>query len=435
MVSRCFGLIAVSLAVVVGAPAPSVAQDSMSPELVVSSQDFDEAIPSVAYNSQHREYLVVWHTDSPLQGRWVEGKRYTESGIPIAEFTIAFEDSPPRDNAQPTVAYDPVNDRYLVAWVHDVYGDASDWDVVGRLVPWDGPDPSLQGFDICTFSSKQWNPKVAYADTQQEFLVVWWNQGSGGVASYISAQRVSPAGAKLGSTITVAFGTEERVAPDVAYNQSRNEYLIVYQMMDSGGGDIEAVRMNAGGSILGGGEFGIAAWPGAETEPAVAASPAANEWAVVWQAEGSSMRDIYARRLWIDAAGATQFAAPVLVDSTSFDEILPDITSRTGASGYDLVWQGQYGSGSGPFGVFSRSLDTSNTLSSIAVIRGIFIGETITCRNPTIAGGNVSSFVAWEHTRDAVPAYRDIHGRVMADPIFRNGFESGTTGAWSLVVP
>jgi len=38
------------------------------------------------------------------------------------------------------VAYDPTNDRYLVVYIYDVNGDGSDYDLRGRLIPWNGPD-------------------------------------------------------------------------------------------------------------------------------------------------------------------------------------------------------------------------------------------------------------------------------------------------------
>ena len=178
----------------------------MGPERVISNQDFDEYLPQVAHNSVRNEYFVVWHDVSPFQARSVMGKRVDNMGNTIAEFIIAFEDMPPRDNGQPTVAYDPVNNSYFVSWVRDVFGDGSDWDVEGRIVPWDGPSVSFPAFNVCSFTSNQWNPRAAYAGTPGEFLVTWWNEGSGGVNSYISAQRVSTSGRSLGEQLPRDIG-------------------------------------------------------------------------------------------------------------------------------------------------------------------------------------------------------------------------------------
>ena len=178
-------------------------------ERVISDQDFDEYLPQVAYNSLRDEYFIVWHDVSPIQARSVMGKRVDRTGVTIAEYIIAFEDNPPLDNAQPSVAFDPLTNRYFVSWVRDVFGNGSDWDVYGRLVSWNGPNEFFPVFSICSFSSNQWDPRVAYAGTPDEFLVTWWNEGSGGTNSYISAQRISQTGVLVGGNFVVASGPED----------------------------------------------------------------------------------------------------------------------------------------------------------------------------------------------------------------------------------
>ena len=422
-----FIIIAVLAAPVVGASTPS-----MGPEQVVSAADFDEYLPQVAYNSNHDEYFVVWHQYSPLQGRWIMGKRVAADGSTIAEYTIAFEDAPPRDNAQPTIAYDPDGDLYLVAWVRDYYGDDSDWDVYGRIVPWNGPAAGQAQFIICNFTSKQWNPRVDYAGTQGEFMVTWWNEGSGGVHSYVSAQRVTPSGALAGGTITVTSSfTEERVGPDIAYNQARNEYLVVYQRMDDALGNIYGVRMTATGSILAGGDFSVAAWPDPETAPRVAASRVADEWAVAWQSDiPGMMKDVYARRIWVDGAGAIQSAAPVHIEGSAIDERNPDIAAYSEKTEYLITWERQYSNSGGPFGITARTLDTANALGETFVPRPVYIGETGVCSRPALAASPTGWLVVWEHERDAAPTYQDIHARAVYGPLFTDGFESGNFSAW-----
>ncbi|RLE22174.1 MAG: hypothetical protein DRJ65_14450 [Acidobacteria bacterium] len=414
-----------------GASTPAV-----GPEQVISAEDYDEYLPQVAYNSVHNEYLVVWHDSSPFQSRSVMGKRVAADGSTISTFTIAFEDNPPRDNAQPSIAYDQANDVYLVTWTRDYHGDDSDWDIYGRIIPWDGPTGSNAAFSICSFTSKQWNPKVAFAGTEEEFMVTWWNEGSGGSHGYISAQRVAPAGTLTGGNFTVtSSATEERVAPDIAYNQARNEYLVVYQRMDDSGGNIYGVRLTGTGSIIGGGHFGIAAWPDPETAPRVAASRVADEWAVVWQSDiPGMMKDIYTRRLWVDGTGVVQFASPVLVDSTSIDERNPDIAAYSERTEYLISWELQYSNSSGPFGIFARTLSTANVLGPNVDIRGIWAGETATCSKPAVAASPNGWFVTWEHNRDGIPSYQDIHGRFVGW-LFRDGFESGDFSGWDEISP
>ncbi len=71
----------------------------------------------------------------------------------------------------------------------DASGNGSDWDLYGRLIPWNGPVASLSAFAICNFGSHQWNPKVAYGRAVEEFLVVWANEDQTGfVPMYLSGR-------------------------------------------------------------------------------------------------------------------------------------------------------------------------------------------------------------------------------------------------------
>ncbi len=398
-------------------------------ERIVSEDDLEEYMPQVAYNSVHDEFFVVWHEKSPLQGRWVMGECLDSNGVPIAAFTIAFEFDPPRDNAQPSVAYDPYDDVYLVTWVHDFNGDGSDWDVYGRIVPWNGPAPSDTPFSICSFTSNQWNPRVAYAGSTGEFLVTWWNEGTTGVNSYISAQRVTPAGVLTGSNFTVTSGSEERVAPDIAYEQVWDQYLIVFQLMDAGGGNIYGVRLTDTGTIIGSGAFAIAAWPDPETMPRVAAI--ADEWGVAWRSDTGSEGAVYARRLWVGGSGTTVFAAPVLISDTTSDENAPDITAHPGNAEYVVTYEGEYTNSH--YGIHAKTVNMANLTGPETVI--VLPGSSSDRTLPAIAAAPDSYFIVWQHDRDAATSYQDIHGRVVFGPIFADGFETGPFFRWDFISP
>jgi len=376
----------------------------------------------------------VWHDTSLLEPYSVMGQRYTDKGELITEFVIAYENSPPRNNAQPDAAYDPINDRYLVVWIYDVYGNGNDWDVMGCLMPYDGPSASYTPIPLGYYSSNQWEPRVAYASTQQEFLVTWWNEGTPGIHSYISVQRVSSAGMALGANLDVAYGNEDREYPDLAYNQARNEYLITYQLED-GGGDIYAVRMSALGSVIGG-EFSIADWPDAETAPAVAATAAGNEWAVAWQSDNSGESEamnIYVRRLWVDGSGIVQQAAPVKMQATAYDEREPDIAVFPSNQDYLVVWEQQYWDGT--IGVSGQALDTANVKGDFIDLRYLGFAEFNDSSRPALAAGPVSYFGVWEQERDNAATYQDIRGVMVFDYLFRDDFETGDLSAWSSSAP
>ncbi len=414
----------------------------LKPEVIVSNEDMDEYRPAVAYNSVHHEYLVVFHDHSPIFSRSVMGKRLDEDGHVLATFTIAYEDTPPRDNAAPDVAYDAAHDQYLVVWTRDFNGDDSDWDVYGRIIPWDGPVAGKSAFSICSFTSQQRTPRVAYADTSAEFMVTWWNEGYSGGHSYISGERVSTSGTLIGSNFTVTSdANEERFAPDIAYCKTWDQYLIVYQRMDDVLGNIYSVRLNGTGTIQGSGDVGIAAWSDAETAPRVSASQGTfGEWMVVWQSDVSGMgKEVYGRTAWVGTGVDTEVGSVAHIAGTSIDESFPDIAADLqGDSNIFLVsWEQQYANSSGYFGIHARTLTDSGgiVLGAQQPIRTVYTGGTINSSMPAVAGAPSRWFVAWDQERSGTTTYLDIYGRAVFNGIFADGFESGSMSAWTSTFP
>jgi len=106
----------------------------LSSEIVINAVDNEKYLPSVAYNSKHQEYLVVWSTTWTIGTRDIRAQRVSAQGKLLgSEFTV--NENATKDSAQPSVAYDPVNDRYLVTFIFDASGSGTDWDLWGRLIP------------------------------------------------------------------------------------------------------------------------------------------------------------------------------------------------------------------------------------------------------------------------------------------------------------
>jgi len=203
--------------------------------------------------------------------------------------------------------------------------------------------------------------------------------------------------------------------------------------MDASAGNIAGVRMNAGGSILGGGEFGIAGWADPETNPRVAASRLANQWLVVWQSDTGSPNflDIFARRVWVDGSGAIQQSGPVIINNTTGTERRPDVSSYPESPVFGISWEQEY-SGSN-FGIWARTMDISDHLGETTVVRTSSIGQTIDSKNPSMAASPKGFLTVWQQERESSSAI-DIYGRVMWR-LFSDGFESGDFTGWSSVSP
>ena len=376
-------------------------------EITISALDNEQNLPAVAYNWKHDEYLVVWHNtwggNRDIYAQRITGQGELESWFAVAP--TAPLNPYPNDRVQPSVAYDPVNDRYLVVWAYDTVGDGSNWDIHGIFVNWDGPIPGLHQFNICDWPTQQWTPKVAYGRAQEEFMIVWWTDHPS-VPGYISGRRMTAADGTFptssGSDFTISDPSEVRVNPEIAYNLTRNEYLVVYDNTQ----DVFATRYTGAALPLGGGEFGIAAWPGAETQPAVAACKETNQYLVAWQ---NDQPDIYAR--FIDGDGALN-GGPLHLYSTSVNEILPQVACNTTGNQFLVVWQHQYSSVTGPYGIRGQFVNNDQTLGSDFEIMAPTAGITAEFTDPVVAGGNVNYLAVWEHDRPGT-AFQDIHGRLI----------------------
>ncbi len=407
------------------AVAPVWADQSMGPEIPISVLDNQQYRPHVAYNSLRDQYLVVWHN---FWGgsRDIYGRRLDGEGNLLSSFTIS---TGTWDRVQPAVAYDPLNDRYLVVWSYDFHGDGTDWDLYGRLIPWNGPDGGLTEFPIESSSRTQDSPEVAFALAQQEFMVVWNNSG-GSAPIDIDGARIQLNGSLVSGVVPVASGTFDRTNPDIAYNLDRNEYLVTY---DDSGADILATRLAGNGVILGGGEFGIATWADPESRPSVAACGGGTDrYFVAWQSQISATRnDVYGR--FVSGDGVPD-GAPLHFPPTGLDEQEPEATCGSGSAEFLVVWEAQYSNTTGPFGVHGSRVLPNGALSPEFFVRPIWAGETGLATMPAAVGGEQGYLVVWEHDRQGT-SYQDIHGKMVWGPLFADGFESGNTNAWSAVSP
>jgi hypothetical protein len=367
-------------------------------EIVVSQLNNEQHVPAVAYNWKHDEYLVVWHNLWGGGGADVYAQRVTSGGELKSWFAVAAGG---RSRGQPSVAYDPVHDRYLVVWIYDRFGDGSDWDIWGRFIPWNGPSGGLTEFMICNWASNQLAPKVVYARAPEEFLVVWYNAYQlGSLPLYVSGQRIRAGdGGFPGGAWTIAnHATERRWLPDVAYNLARNEYLVVYDNMH----DIFGTRLTWNGVKLGGGEFSIAGWPDVEIRPAVAACREADQYAVVWQSHHMGKFDLYVR--FVTGAGIPDMPQPI--SEMAGDQENADVACDEVGQKYLVTWQETLAQ----TGISGRIISPNKTMGPgfQIVPPGQGPGHT----QPAVVGGESNYLVVWEHQRPGSPV-RDIHGRLI----------------------
>jgi hypothetical protein len=401
----------------------------MGPELIISQLDNQQLHPRVAYNSVEDEFLVVWHNQWP-GNRDIYAQRLDREGNPLSWFAVSVGLN---DRITPDVAYDPVHNRYLVVYLYEYHGTGSDWDVRGRFIDWDGPDPAWPEFLIDSGGDDQLDPQVVFGRAQEEFMVVWTSVEPG-VVDHVEGSRIAsndPATPAVSPVFAIAGDTRPRRHPDVAYNLARNEYLVVYDIDNGGatGYDIAATRLRGDGVVLGT-EIGVSDGPGEETEPVVAANPDQDDYSVLWMlTEGIPVISC----AFFDGNGFQTFS--ILVVGGSENSASPAIDCHTETSRWNMVWSRANGA------VYDNILGGLLKLYVAQTwfdwtwdeFTAIDTGGAAETTRPAIASGRKTTLVVWEHDRPGT-TFQDLHGRVLWPPIFVDGFVDGTTEAWSATV-
>jgi len=204
--------------------------------------------------------------------------------------------------AHPAVAYAYTADKYLVVWEEDLTVGVDTWiDIVGQVVNSDG---SLSGarFDICSDPGKnpERRPDVAYNRARNDYLVVWENWW--GSDSDINAYLVSTNGTLSGIRIHIAVGSPVQAEPRVAampQATADGAYLVAWQEAIGTYSDTWTQLVGGKGALLGPPRQETGTTAGAHLISAVAASETGKQWLIAVKA-GSA--DAIARAYSIDFA-------------------------------------------------------------------------------------------------------------------------------------
>jgi hypothetical protein len=262
-------------------------------------------------------------------------------------------------------------------------------------------------------------PAVAFNATAGEYLVVW-SDGRDSSSYDIFGRRMSAAGATLGPDFRISGpkAVSHETWPDIAWNATRNEYLVVWgddRATTSRGRDIFGRRLAADGTPIGK-DFRISGptATGWEYSPSVAWNAVANQYLVVWEDDRNfSLRsnDIYGRRVTAlggFVGGDISISGPA---ATAWDGI-PDVAARGDSGEYLVVWSDDrnFAAGMGT-DIYGRRISTGT-----AKLGGDFRinrGSVGNQQRPAIAwnGNDTQYLVVWQDGRNYGTSENDIYGR------------------------
>jgi hypothetical protein len=288
-------------------------------------------------------------------------------------------------------------------------------------------------FILRTVEEDQKSPAIAYNSKADEFLVVWddyvWKAiGTLGIA----AQRTGAHGNLIGESFAVVgewFTFRPFTNPDLVYNPSSNEYLLVWQYgQSSDDHHIYAIRLSSNGAAIGDDHIHVADTSQFESNPQVAYNPTDNEYLIVWEhrnvqtiTTGSGTidiieNDIYGQRL---SAAGSLLGGPIEISATSLDQSAPSVAFGTTNGSYLVVWQETLSTGETD--IYGQRIGLTGTLLGGKIAVSTYVYDQI---KPSLAYNNKTNefLVVWEDHQGNFGEDRDILGqRVTAGGIPQGG--------------
>jgi len=326
--------------------------------------------PAVAFSVTSNQYFVAWSDgrDHLTSGFEVYGQRIRAGGAKVGGNFRISDTNAVGDETDAAVTWNSNANQYLVVWGDNRQNPTSSaWDIYGQRVKGGG---AMAGSNFRVSGplgapsiTSEFDPAVAFNGTSNQYLVVWsdWRDYSTHGADIFGA-RVKAGGLVVDADIVIsgvaADGDDSH--PDVAWNSNANQYLVAWtdtRNAPARGWDIYARRVKAGGAMAGLDFRVVDAYAlKTEADPAVAFSPDANRYLVVWM----DMRDaategnnIYAQR--VKAGGAT-LGDNYLVSGlpTDAQESHPDVAFGSGGGLYLIVWADSRHSGTRGSDIYGR---------------------------------------------------------------------------------
>jgi hypothetical protein len=402
-------------------PVAAAAQARIGPEIAVNAYTTGDQTPPAIAAAHDGSFVVVWKSDHLGAGDDVFARRYDAAGTPDGpEFRVNTYVT--GDQLQPTVA-SSLDGDFVVAWRSNHDGDlngvfAQRFNSLGAA---QDAEFRVNGYT----TGSQGYPAVAM-DADGGFVVAWAGARNGDTLG-VSGRRFNSSGVPMGSDFAVnanTFGGQQR--PDVALTDN-GEIVVVYE--DVGNGlDLWARRLDASGSPLAA-AFRVNTYTtDNQWFPSVAPLPGGG-FVIVWDSRGQDGdgRGIYRKLYSSNAPGG--FESEVRLSGHTFgDQLIPEVSADADGN-FAVVWfsDGQDGSGRAAMG---RHFTEPNASGA-----GEFLLNSYTPGSqewPVVAMTGGGGFVAaWDSRGQDGNLGSIVAQRFAPDRIFRDGFESGDTSAWS----
>ncbi|WP_395374999.1 hypothetical protein [Marinicella sp. W31] len=427
--------------------------------------NIDALYPTLAYNSTDNNFVAIWSSNANAAGSEIYARLISANGIPIGN-QVNVSDIPNSDNLpayDPDIVYNPIQNEFLVVWYNDQEIFArrlgADLTVLGA---------EIQISDISPLPTRTAvRPHVAFNTLDDEYLVVWYSDDPAAGLSEnefeVFGQRLTGEGVEIGAndfrvSDVADNGDASRDAKQlgVAFNSFSGEYLVIWVADDDQEGQVDqefevfGQLLSADGVEMGVNDFRISTMGGiGEVEfdasyPAVAANNYNGDWMVVWHGDDNSTGlidgefEIHGQLL----SEAGQFLDKIRLSAmggtgnTDYLAYRPDVIFNPVTREFLVSFQsdGPIWQGSEPdddeYEIWVRRLNESGEQTGILTMISDMgdLGSAFDARTSALAvDHNGETMVIWNGSDDthggAVGEFGVFGQKLAETPIFSDGFE------------
>jgi hypothetical protein len=281
------------------------------------------------------EYLVAWHDNRSGDTDIYARLHYPGRSDPFVVVQAT------NNQSVPSVAYNPDDDQYLIVW-QDGRDDADNPDIYAQRISGAGV---LVGnaFTVTTSPYRRRTPYVAYAPGENVYLAIWRHYpGTGDNYFDVYGQLISNTGTLVGAPLPIAArtGSADRETPnDIVYNPDARKFLALYQDLRTGYWNIWGRHVSVTGTMDS--KIQVTTIAGAhEAQGAVAYDPDDDQYLVAYtyRSSPSAPRDIRARRL---SGSGVVTSETVLVATGPTNQTTPDVVYLPQDGRYTVVWSAE----------------------------------------------------------------------------------------------
>lgn len=197
----------------------------ISPPINIALNEYIREYYSVAYNTNYREFLVTWHEHNEDDfGRSIYGRRVDIFGNLIGAAFPIFSVTD-KSYSQSDIVYIPKHNAYWIASIEEINFEANIW---VKLINWKGETISQKKVKSGIESPGFPTLAMAYDNQGDRVMIVYENRlsASNHVIGAICLKAAD--GGKCGEKDISSSSTKRLRAPDIAFNPTKNDYLILY---------------------------------------------------------------------------------------------------------------------------------------------------------------------------------------------------------------